>query len=173
MWFVNVSWSFVYWHLWHIHIAVRHTWGGIFSLYFRSDFVISSWILVVCCLQLVYFQPPTQACPFSYPAALSPPVVTCVRYSTVTKHFCSHCYTQFEFLNSSYKLVCESKHCALRIQVTIIIHNFNKMVPARSSEQQVKCIPLICKEKYSCFPKHVVVVGLYVANDKSLTFVNL
>lgn len=173
LWFVNVSWSFVYGHLWHMHIAIKHTWGGIFSLYFRSDFVISSWILVVCCLQLVYFQPPTQACPF-YPAALSPSVVTCVRYSAVTKHFCSHWYTQFEFLNSSYKLVCESKHCALRIQVTVIIHNFNKMVPGRSSEQRVKYILLICKKKkiYSCFPKSVMIVSPYVTDDKSLTFVH-
>lgn len=41
---------------------------------FRSDFAISSWILVVCCLPLVCFQPPTQAYPVSYPAALSPSV---------------------------------------------------------------------------------------------------
>ncbi len=152
----------------HIASYKTHVRGGGFSLYFRSDFVISSWILVVCCLQLVYFQPPTHSCPFSYPAALS------VRYSAVTKHFCSHWYTQFKFLNSSYKLVCESKHCALRTQVTIIIRNFNKMVPGRSSELRVKYIPLICKQKKNscCFPNIVMIVSPYVTDDKSLTLVH-
>lgn len=85
---------------------------------------------------------PATHTPFSYPAAC-PLVVTCVRYSTVTKHFCSHWCTQFEFLNSSYELVYESKHCALRTPVMIIIHNFSKMVPGRSSEQRAKYILLI------------------------------
>ncbi len=151
----------------HIASYKTHVRGGfliIFQVRLCHQLMDSSCLLFA----IGVFPAPTHSCPFSYPAALS------VRYSAVTKHFCSHWYTQFKFLNSSYKLVCESKHCALRTQVTIIIHNFNKMVPGRSSEQRVKYIPLICKQKKNscCFPNIVMIVSPYVTDDKSLTLVH-